>query len=126
MKSRFRYLRKASKNKYSAVRYQGFHSKLEASVYQILLWREKAGEISDIKRQQGVKLGGRYWKCDFSFTDTKTDLIIWCEAKGFMTREWLWIKEMWRLCGPGRLEIWGGSYRRPFKTGVIEFNSLTK
>lgn len=104
--------------KYHNERCQGFDSKLEAAVGAILRIRERAGEITYIRRQHPVRLGKRFWKCDFSYEEG--GITRYCEAKGFEQREWIWIKEMWRLVGPGRLEIWGGNYSRPFTTEIIE------
>jgi hypothetical protein len=105
-------------NKYHAEYCQGYGSKLEAAVGSMLKIRMRAGEISDVQRQQGVKLGTRFWKCDFCYQE-KGELVF-CEAKGFQQREWLWIKEMWKLVGPGKLEIWGGHYSRPQTIEVLE------
>ena len=107
-------------NKYHAQPCQGYHSKLEAAVGKILDFRLRAGEIDELRRQHAVSLGGRKWKCDFSYRNKRTGVTVWVEAKGFVTREWLWIKEMWKLIGPGRLEVWGGHYSRPFTTEVLE------
>ncbi len=115
-------------NKYGAERCQGYDSKLEAAVGAILRIRERAGEIENVRRQQSVKLGTRFWKCDFVFTEFNSCYpegeTVFCEAKGFGSREWIWIKEMWRLIGPGRLEIWGGSYSSPKTIEVLEKGSI--
>jgi hypothetical protein len=108
------------KSKYRAVRQGGFPSRLEWAVHQQLLLLEKAGEIKDIKRQQAVPLGSRIWKCDFSYYDLKKCRVVYAEAKGFVTREFLWIKEMWKICGLGRLEVWRGTWTNPFVADVIE------
>ena len=107
-------------NKYRAKHCQGYHSKLEAAVGSILELRVRADEIDELRRQHAVQLGGRRWKCDFSYRNKRTGITVWVEAKGFITREWLWIKEMWKQCGPGRLEVWGGSYQRPYTIEVLE------
>ena len=57
---------------YGAVRTNGFSSKFESAVYDLLKLRERAGEIFDIRCQQPVVLqpGPRTvkitWKIDFS------------------------------------------------------------
>ena len=107
-------------NKYGAVLCQGYGSKLEAAVGNVLRLRERAKEIFNVRRQHSVRLGSRYWKCDFSYEDIKTKETIWVEAKGLVIREFLWIKEMWKLIGPGTLEIWGGDYRRPYTIEIVE------
>ena len=106
--------------KYHSVPCQGFHSKLEAAVGAILRIRERAGELKNVRRQHPVRLGEKFWKCDFSFEHPKTGVVMFCEAKGMELAEWKWIKEMWKLVGPGRLEIWGGSYQKPFMKEILE------
>lgn len=103
-------------NKYNAKPCRGFPSKLEAAVYDILILREKSGEISDIKRQQTVVLqeGSRdvriAWKVDFSFVK-KTELV-YAEAKGIETMDYRLKLKLWRKNPPATLEIYKGDYRR--------------
>lgn len=94
---------------------ESFPSKLEAAVYEILRLRERAGEISEIKRQDSVSLGfGLRWKVDFSFTVNATGARQWAEAKGVWDRQAKRNLKMWDAgAGPGPLEIWQGSYRAP-------------
>jgi hypothetical protein len=114
------------RNKYGARRADGFGSKLERAVYEILLLREKAGEIKSIRRQHAVVLqeGKREvrisWKIDFSFIDCSSGKLCFCEAKGFPTNEYLLKLKMFRKSPQGRLEIWKGSYKKPFLAEVIE------
>lgn len=109
------------KNKFRAVRTNGMGSKLEAAVYQILLLRQKAGEISDIKQQVSVDLScGIRWKVDFSFFDKCRDLEVWAEAKGLETERYRMCVKLWRGGhGPGLLEIWKGSYQRPILKEIV-------
>jgi hypothetical protein len=102
-------------NKYGAVRSNGFGSKLESAVYQNLLLREKAKEISSIKQQHGVDLGfGISWKVDFSYFDLISWQRIWVEAKGVKTERYRMCLKLWEGGqGPGPLEIWEGSYKQP-------------
>lgn len=110
-------------------------SKLERAVYQILLLREKSGEIKDIECQRSVELGTETftsarsgavktrkvkWKPDFSFTIVKTGSRVWCEAKGVETRLYRKQLNLWRGgAGPGDLEIWKGDYRRPYLSEIV-------
>lgn len=120
----------ARKSKYGAVKtvtpWGSFPSKLESAVYQLLLYREKAGEIRNIRRQVPVRLrekcdhcgsGSVVFKVDFSFEDVSTGQTVFCEAKGCKTASYMIRERIWRKNPPGRLEIWGGSYRKP---GLIE------
>lgn len=111
-------------------------SKLERSVYEVLLLREKAGRIKDIECQSTVDLGteavtnirtGKVrtrmirWKVDFSFTDVETDKRVWCEAKGVETRLYRKQLRLWREgAGPGVLEIYKGSYLNPTLVQIIK------
>lgn len=104
----------------------GFASKLEGAVHDILVLREKAGEIKDIRRQHVVVLqdGPRTtritWAIDFSFTNCESGATEFCEAKGFATEIYKHKLKMFRYRPHGRLEIWGGDYRRPKLMEVIE------
>ena len=113
---------KYPRNKFNAIRASGMGSKLEQSVHQILLLREKSGEIKDIRKQDCVDLGFKIrWKVDFSFTDCKTRKRVYCEAKGFETRDYRMYLKLWAGGqGPGKLEIWKGSYQRPFLFKIVD------
>ncbi len=115
-------------NKYGAIRTaDGFPSKLEAAVYQMLLLRQKAGEIRDVKRQPSVKLTPSItWKVDFSFTHVFSGLTAYCEAKGKWTEAAGLKLRLWRDgFGPGPLEIWQGNYRRPILVEVVTPKALS-
>ena len=109
------------KNKFGAIRSNGYGSKLENAVYQILLLREKSGEIKDIRKQHLVDLGYRiFWKVDFSFLEISTDERVWAEAKGIETERYRICLKLWRYGnGPGKLEIWKGSYQRPTLDEIV-------
>jgi hypothetical protein len=110
-------------------------SKLERAVYGILILRERAGEIKDIRCQASVTLGTEVvtnfvtgktrtktirWKVDFAFTVVKTGVRTWCEAKGMESALYRKQLRLWREgAGPGPLEIWKGSYRRPTQTDLV-------
>jgi len=121
------------KHKYSAqktiVNGIAFGSKLEAAVYNILLIREKAGEIKNIKMQDAIILkekcqecgdGPVSWKVDFSFIDSKSGEKIYCEAKGIETSDYKRRKRHWKKHPPAKLEIWKGAYNRPMLHEVIK------
>ena len=113
-------------SKYRAIRTNGFSSKLENAVYQILKLREKAGEISDIRQQDCVDLGfGIRWKVDFSFfmknvTDKFFGKRVYVEAKGVKTERYRMCLKLWEGGqGPGPLEIWEGHYLKPMIKQII-------
>lgn len=111
----------AKRNKFGTKKTaDGFPSKLEASVYALLLLREKNGEISNIRRQHVVLLTKADIKSivDFSYED-KQGSTVWVEAKGFATDVWNIKKRLWRYYGPGPLEIWKGNYMNPSLNEVI-------
>jgi hypothetical protein len=109
------------KHKYGAVRCGGFHSKLEAYVHQILLFREKAKEIMDIRFQQTVHLtrADIHWACDFSFIVVKTGEKMFCEAKGAEDARFSIIKKLYRFYGKDPLEIWKGHWSSPYLDEII-------
>jgi hypothetical protein len=110
-------LRGPKKNKYGAQPTNGFPSKLEAAVYELLVDRERKCEITDIKRQQTVVLqeGSATtriaWRVDFSFVEVATGVVVYAEAKGMATLDY--ILKLWRAKPPAPLEIYIGSYKRP-------------
>ena len=110
------------KNKYNRTKVdfhgRSFHSKLEAAVYGLLLLREKAGEITDIKCQVHVKFHTyKYGEVrmipDFSAVNVEYGEIFYIEAKGFETRDWLRKRKAWLIGGPAKMEIYKGSYKYP-------------
>lgn len=99
-----------------------FSSKFEAAVYGILLQRQEAGEISDIKVQQRVyffKGPDIYYIPDFSWVDNATQALCYTEAKGFVKPEFIIKKKLWIHLIPNRLEIYTGSHLRPKLYEVI-------
>jgi hypothetical protein len=113
------------RNKFNAKRTGSFPSKLEAAVYEILLQRERQGEIKDIRRQHSVVLqeGGKEvriaWKIDFSFTDVKSGKLVYCESKGIEDATFKLKIRMYRAKPPAKLELWRGSYKKPFLSEII-------
>lgn len=106
------------KHKYGARRLQthdgrSFASKLESSLYDQLKLREKAGEIRDLECQVKVYLTDAEIGMipDFRFFEIKTNSLVYAEAKGFQTPEYRIKRKLWKFYGPGKLEVWGGSYK---------------
>lgn len=113
------------KNKYSAKRTEKagiwFDSKLESSVHDVLLLREKAGEIKDIRVKHRVTFTDTLinWNIDFSFIDVASSVTVWCEAKGIETSDYKIKKKLWMTHGLGKLEIWKGTAARPILVETI-------
>lgn len=102
---------------------RSFDSKLEKAVYDILWLRERAGEIKIICQQSSVYMTKAriQYIADFKCLDVSKDEEFWVEAKGFPTRDWRLKRRLWLSgYGPGRLEIWMGSYNKPFLKETIE------
>ena len=90
-------------------------------MHDILKLRERAGEIKDIKCQQTVLLLNVIkWKIDFSFIDCKTEKLVYCEAKGLACNTFQMKLKLYKSDPPAKLEIWKGSYQRPFLAETIE------
>ncbi|TXH43498.1 MAG: DUF1064 domain-containing protein, partial [Desulfurellales bacterium] len=100
---------------------QSFDSQLEAAIHQMLLLRERAGEIKNIRSQVTLRLtlAKIGYRVDFVATDCKTGLDFGIEAKGFPTEVWNIKKRLYRFYGPFRLEIWTGSHNNPKLTEII-------
>lgn len=126
-------------NKYGARKTKSgdrtYHSALEASVNGVLLLRERAGDIRILRRQDRVLLvvPSRYifgkfetfdYRPDFKCEDTKTKEEFWVEAKGLDLPVWRMKKKLWKMVGPGRLEIWQGSAAKPFLAETIYPNGI--
>ena len=103
-----------------------FPSKLEASVYKLLLMRQASGEISDTKLQQAIVVKDRcphcgdgpiVWKIDFSFT--YNGQTAYAEAKGVATASYIKRLRLFKKNRTERLEIWKGSWRNPAISEVI-------
>lgn len=101
---------------------RSFASKLEAAVYQILKLREKAREIDIVNHQDHVYLTKSriHYIPDFRIFDYKLNDFAWVEAKGFETTDWRIKKNLWSFYGPGRLEIYRGSDKKPFLDETID------
>jgi hypothetical protein len=109
--------------KYRSTPTNGFGSKLESAVRDILRAREKAGEIRDIRCQQTIVLqeGARdqriTWRVDFAFEEAGATA--YAEAKGFATRDYKLKLKLYKGTRKERLYIYGGSYQRPRLIEVV-------
>ena len=120
------------KNKYNAQgssKVEGHYcpSKLEASVGQVLYLREKAKEITDIKHQvqtflTEARIG---WRVDWSYWCLTENKTIYVEAKGIETSDYRIKLKLWRVYGPGPLEIWKGRWQQPRLVEAIFPRGLT-
>jgi len=109
---------KATKKMHNGI---SFSSKLEASVYDLLRLREKSGEIEDIRCQHTVYLTDARiaYIVDFSALISGSNDRIYIEAKGYETAVWRIKRRLWINYGVGHLEIWKGSYTKPFLSETI-------
>lgn len=115
------------KSKFRAQKTNGFPSKLENAVHDLLLTRELAGEISEIKQQQAITLkhcelcGDKLtWKVDFSFIRLSDGKKVYCEAKGCETSGYRKRLKAWKKNPPFDLEIWKGSWQKPYLDEFIK------
>ncbi len=119
------------KNKFKAVRTNGFASKFENAVHEILLFKQKLGEVRNIKCQQTVVLipgppGVRIaWKIDFSCENKEFNWETeYVEAKGVETSDYKLKLKLYKHNPPARLTIYKGSYQRPKVYEIIEKRSV--
>jgi len=92
---------------------RSFASKFEATLYDQLKEREENKEIGVLECQVSVYLTEAkiLYKPDFRAFDNGLGVWVWFEAKGFETDVWRIKKRLWKCYGPGRLEIYKGSYK---------------
>lgn len=111
-------MRWRGKNKFRAQRTNGFASKLEAAVYDLLKLREREGEFSNLRCQESVELQGGSretrinWKIDFA-ADLPDGQTIYFEAKGVRTSDYVLKLKIFKFRELGIIEVWGGNYRSP-------------
>lgn len=93
---------------------RNFSSKLEKAVFELLKLREKAKEIEIVKQQDHVYLtkADIHYIPDFKIFDYKLDDFVWVEAKGVELAPWRIKRRLWPFYGPGRLEVYKGSYNK--------------
>ncbi len=104
-----------------------FSSKLESAVYRLLLLRQKAGEIKEIKMQVPIRLkekcvtcgdGPVVYKVDFGCEKPDGEMF-YVESKGFRDASYIRREKLWRKNPPAKLEVWTGSYKYPKLSEVI-------
>lgn len=114
------------KNKFKAIKQNGFDSKLENAVHEILKLRVLAGEFVEIIKQPRVDLVcGIKWRVDFQCVKPDGESIF-VEAKGFETEPYRLKKKLWNGFGPGVLEIWKGSARKPYCDEILKMGKNEK
>lgn len=99
-----------------------FDSKAESSVHDILLLREKAKELKITGIHVRVIIDPEAdirWVADFQCLDLLTNEIIFIECKGFETPEWRLKLKIIRARFPFKVEIWKGSYKKPYLDEII-------
>ena len=96
-------------------------SGLEASVCEVLILRERSGDIRNLKYQSTVHLAfGIKWKVDWEFQQAPDWHQAFAEAKGAEDRGFKLKLRMWKGgCGPAPLELWRGTHRRPALDRII-------
>lgn len=105
-----------ARNKYSnrVVSHAGysFASKAESALFDIYYLQQKQGLISELKCQDVVYLTDAriMYKPDFTFI--RDGIQWWGECKGFETDVWRIKRRLWKCYGPGKLEVWKGSWKR--------------
>lgn len=78
-----------------------FDSKLELRQYEMLMWRQRAGEILGLQRQVRIKLGNSpqckvSYIADFAYFDNKRGVLVLHDSKGVETPEFV-LKRKWLL-----------------------------
>lgn len=92
-----------------------FASKLEAAVYGMLKIREIQSQIKILQVQCHIYLTDARILYIADFKCEGPDKVeFYVEAKGFETDVWRIKRRLWKHYGPGKLEIWGGTHKRPF------------
>jgi hypothetical protein len=111
--------RRANVSKYGAARCRvegdawpelvnrSFASQLERTRAQELVLMLRAGEIRDLEFQVTVKLTDAEigYNPDFRYFDVRLAQVVYDEAKGFETPEWILKRKLWTVYGPGRLRV---------------------
>lgn len=101
-------------------------SKLEASVCALLHLRKRKGEFTDIKIEDHLHLTNAKIGYIVDFRCTKRDgTFLWVEAKGYPNDTWPIKKKLWKIYGPGVLEIWKGTALKPYLDEVVEVQNIS-
>jgi Protein of unknown function (DUF1064) len=89
-----------------------FDSKLEASLYELLLQGQNAGSIQELRVKPNIFLTEAKIRMIPDFCAiAETGQLTFFEAKGFETDVWKIKKKLWKFYGPGPLRIFSGSYK---------------
>ena len=89
-------------------------SALHCAVYEMLLLRQRAGEIENIRHEQKTHIcGDLYWHVDYVVFDKLRGVDVGFEAKGREFERYRAQVQAWRGVGPFDVEIWVGDWRRP-------------
>lgn len=117
---KFSYVRNATPSTSSDNR--SFPSKLERDVYELLLQRQKLGEIKDLQCQIQVHLTKAkiLYKPDFKYFNCVNEQTEYAEAKGFETNIWNLKKRLWKFYGPAKLFIYKASGKIIVLSEIIE------
>lgn len=104
-------------------------SKLESAVCQILELRRRAGEFETLSVQSHERICCDGDRCNYKkkvesvvdFECTRQDgSTFYVESKGFETSDWRIKRRLWMHNGPGDLEIWMGSWNRPYLSEIVK------
>lgn len=99
-----------------------FDSKLESAVYDYLLLLQSTGEIKDIRVKPNVMLTEAKIRMipDFAAYHNGLTKVVYYEAKGVSTDVWAIKLRLWRVYGPGPLQVIRGNYKKlSFDSWVI-------
>ena len=101
-----RVAKSAAKSRLGNLRFRRYDSRAEADYRQLLETRLQFGEIRDIEEQPRIELErGIFYRPDFTFFEIRTERQIWVEVKGVETDRFRFITKIWRLHGPGLLQV---------------------
>ena len=100
---------------------RSFASKLEAALFDLLILREKAGELKDVRQQVSVYLTDARIQMipDYSAVNVETGETEYHESKGAESDVYRIKRRLWKYYGPGKLYVYKGSYRKVYLHEVI-------
>lgn len=101
------------KNKKHSLDGHSFSSKLEASIYSLIKTNQRV-ELVQVQDHIYLTDARILFIPDFKIKNLETGEFEWIEAKGIETDVYRIKRRLWKVYGPGRLEIWKGSHQRPF------------
>lgn len=101
-------------------------SKLERAVCDLIVLREKAGELKHVSHEFRCRLSDAEIIYIADFRCEKNGVPFFIESKGFPTQKWVIVKKLWRVYGLGVLQIYGGSWTKPILIETIIPKSCQK